>query len=169
MASKKMGHFGMVGWYHLSRRWTCLGLIMCLVPPPITVIMILLEQHSLQNEGHAEMPSLPVSTLSLCLCHGKSVIVMLLPLISLLLLNGWWLDGFLSHFKHFFVWSRSRWFSWRWARNKWLYASLRHTDAVRPWMKVEVEKSCRKADLFKQKWNGPVSYTHLTLPTRRWV
>ena len=24
-------------------------------------------------------------------------------------------------------------------------------------MKVEVEKSCRKADLFKQKWNGLVS------------
>ena len=26
-------------------------------------------------------------------------------------------------------------------------------------MKVEVEKSCRKADLFKQKWNGLVSCT----------
>ena len=64
--------------------------------------MILLEQHSLQNEGHAEMPHLPVSTLSLCLCHGKSVIVTLLPLFSLPLLSGWWLDGFLSHFKHFF-------------------------------------------------------------------
>ena len=37
-----------------------------------------LAQYGLQNKGNAEMPDLPVSVSSSCLCHGKYVIQVLL-------------------------------------------------------------------------------------------
>ena len=37
-----------------------------------------MAQHGRQNEGHIETPDFPVLMLSLRLCHGKSVIQVLL-------------------------------------------------------------------------------------------
>ena len=61
----------------------------------------------------------------------------------------WQFDGFLGHFKSFFVWSGwwYRWLCWCWVRKKWLYALL----------KVEQEEPYNKADLSKEIWNGMLS------------
>ena len=82
------------------------------------------------------------------ICHPSIVV-----LLYLLSLNSWWFDGFLSHFKGFFIWSRwYRQFCLCWARK-----NLHHIDTVRPTIKAEREKLYSKADLSKQKWNSLVS------------
>ena len=93
---------------------------------------------------------------------------MLLPLLYLLLLlNSWWLDGFLSQrFLHL------KWMMIKMIRSvmgKKQMTTLIHV--IRSRMKVEQGKSCSKADWFKQKWNGPVSCAHTLGPVplrRRW-
>ena len=88
----------------------------------------------------------PVLASSPCLCHEKSVIQVLLhPFFFCCFLAGG-CDGFLCCFNGFFIWS-GWWYWWfglhGWVNahtHKWLYASLRHTDAVG--FRMKVEHSC---------------------------
>ena len=72
---------------------------------------------------------------------------------------------FFSHFSCVFVWSGwwYRWFGQHWVREKndsMFCCTI--IDGVRTRMKVERENLFSKADLSKQKWNGPVSCSLLS-------
>ena len=106
-------------------------------------------------------PDFPVLASSPCLCHEKPVIQVLLYSFFFCRFLAGGCGGFLSCFNGFFVWS-GWWYRWFGLRgrvnahahtNKWLYASLHHTDAVR--FRTKVEHSCFIQT--EMKWNSLVA------------